>query len=586
MMLDFVGRMIDRPNTLGAMVKRISPRGFLKNLSFFQRLMLIIFVVSLTFTGISAAQIWSIHETILKERESKLRDMVSSVVRMLQSYNEEVVAGKLELSVAQEAAKKSIRAMRWGDGDYYGVYGFDGMTLVHGNPKNEGANRMAVQDSHGRRTVEDLINLAKAGGGFVDFMVPRAAGGQEGLKREFSAPFLPWKWVVQAGVYTDDVNSVVYQQVGWICATVVLDLLLTIGVAIHLGRGITRPLLDLCSVMDDLKTGKVDVNIPYVELTNEAGRIARALEVFRSGLIEKADLRRAQDELREETERRSRAVLLNLTNELESRLSLAIGTVTDAASGMRSVASVMSSNASVASERSVDMTQAADQASCNVQTVAGATEQLSDSVSEINRQMSISTAIANKACENAKKSGEVIANLSAAASKIGQVVSLIDKIAGQTNLLALNATIESARAGEMGKGFSVVASEVKTLAHQTSQATGEISTQVAEIQAATKAVVGAITRISDTISEMGQIGSSIAAAVNQQCAATQEISRSVNEAAKITTDLSTFANEISAQVRTTGQSASKVFESAGGLERSMGQLRGEVSQILSNLRTG
>jgi methyl-accepting chemotaxis protein len=189
-----------------------------------------------------------------------------------------------------------------------------------------------------------------------------------------------------------------------------------------------------------------------------------------------------------QTEQRSREALLCLTNELETRLSSAIGSVTSAATGMRTSASAMSLNASAVSDRSMDMSRAADQASGNVQMVAGATAQLSESVAEISQQMAVSTAIAEKACESAKRTDEVIANLSLAANKIGQVVSLIDTIASQTNLLALNATIEAARAGDLGKGFSVVALEVKVLAHQTSEATSEISTQVAEIQTATHAV--------------------------------------------------------------------------------------------------
>jgi len=556
----------------------------MKNLGIFQRLILILITLSVAFGDISVGQIWSIRETILREREDKLRDMVTSVIRMVKSYDDEVQAGHMTLDAAQDAAKKAIRGMRWGDGDYYGVYRFDGMTLVHGNPKNEGVNRMSVTDSHGRRTVEDLVNLAKNGGGFAEFMIPRAAGSREAPKDEFSAPYEPWQWAIQAGVYTDDVDSVMYHQAAWTGGSAAIVLLVAVGIAALLGRGITRPLGRLCNAMDRLAAGDAQVAVPHADLTNETGRIARGLEVFRASMIEGNTLRLAQEETRREAAETSRRVVLALADELEANVGKVVGTVTHAAVAMRSSAEEMSTNAARTSRRSTGVAAAADQASANVQTVAAATEELATSVVEISRQMTRSLTIAERANEDTKLTNATMERLSGAALKIGEVVSLIDNIASQTNLLALNATIEAARAGEAGKGFAVVASEVKALATQTGRATGEISDQINEIQMVTQTAVDAIKQIGNTIAEMNQIGSSIAAAIEQQGAATQEITRNIQETARGTAEVTAFVADISEEIGANGTRASEVSAAADGVERSAADLGTEVEKILLNLR--
>jgi methyl-accepting chemotaxis protein len=557
----------------------------MKNLGIFQRLILILVTLSLAFGAISVGQIWSIRATILREREDKLRDMVTSVIRMVKSYDDEVHAGHMTLEAAQDAAKRAIRGMRWGDGDYYGVYRFDGMTLVHGNPKNEGVNRMNTTDSHGRRTVEDLVNMAKGGGGFAEFMIPRAAGSKEAPKDEFSAPYEPWQWAIQAGVYTDDVDSVMYHQAAWTGGIAAIVLLVAVGIATLLGRGITRPLARLCEAIDRLAAGDAQVVVPYAELTNETGRIARALEVFRAGMIESERLRQAQDETRREAQETSRKMVQALADELEANVGRVVGTVTEAAVAMRSSAQEMSTNAAQTTQRSTSVAAAADQASANVQTVAAATEELATSVVEISRQMTRSLTIAERANEDTRRTNETMERLCSAALKIGEVVSLIDNIASQTNLLALNATIEAARAGEAGKGFAVVASEVKALATQTGRATGEISDQINEIQMVTQTAVDAIKQIGSTIAEMNQIGSSIAAAIEQQGAATQEITRNIQETAKGTAEVTAFVADISQEVGANGARASQVYGAADGVERTAADLGMEVEKILLNLRS-
>ena len=202
-----------------------------------------------------------------------------------------------------------------------------------------------------------------------------------------------------------------------------------------------------------------------------------------------------------------------------------------AATDMRTTSDGMSAIAEEMSSRTAAVSTAAAQASANVEAVAAAAEEMATSVNEIGRQVEDSARISGAAVDQARNTDDRINALSQAASRIGEVVGLITSIAEQTNMLALNATIEAARAGEAGRGFAVVAQEVKQLASQTAKATNEIGSQIAGMQTATQDSVVAIKEIGGTIAHISEIASAIAAAVEEQGAATQEIARNVQQAA-------------------------------------------------------
>jgi methyl-accepting chemotaxis protein len=216
--------------------------------------------------------------------------------------------------------------------------------------------------------------------------------------------------------------------------------------------------------------------------------------------------------------------------------------------------------------------------------VAAATEELSSSVNEISRQVQESARVAGEAVDQARATNARIAELSKAAARIGDVVELINTIAGQTNLLALNATIEAARAGEAGRGFAVVASEVKALAEQTARATGEIGQQIGGIQDATRDSVGAIKEIGSTIERLSEISSAIAAAVEEQGTATQEISRNVQQAAHGTQQVSSNIADVQRGANETGSASTQVLSAAQALSRNSNRLRTEVEKFLSTVR--
>jgi len=276
--------------------------------------------------------------------------------------------------------------------------------------------------------------------------------------------------------------------------------------------------------------------------------------------------------------------LSKLANDFEGSIKTVVETVTTSAGNMKANAESLSKIAAETQHQTTVVAAATEEASANVQSVASATEELTASSHEIAQQMDKSSKIAHQAVEEANNTNTTVNGLARAAQKIGDVVILIQDIAGQTNLLALNATIEAARAGEAGKGFAVVASEVKSLATQTAKATEEIAAQIADIQHATTATVNAIKNIGETIGQISQISTTIAAAVQEQSAATNEISRNVQQAAQGTTEISSSINKVTSSASQTGDTATQVLDASNKLADQAAKLRTEVDYFLTTLR--
>ncbi len=355
-------------------------------------------------------------------------------------------------------------------------------------------------------------------------------------------------------------------------------------VAFFIARGITKPVNGMTRAMTVLAGGDTSVEIVGRGRKDEIGSMADAVQVFKDNAIEMTRLQAEQVE----AEKRALVEKKRAMNELADSFQASVGgiveTVSSSATEMQSTAQALSTTAEETSRQSTVVAAASEEASTNVQTVASAAEELSASVSEISRQVSQSAEIAGKAVTDAERTNAQIQGLADAAQKIGEVVNLISDIASQTNLLALNATIEAARAGEAGKGFAVVASEVKNLATQTAKATEEITGQITGIQQATKDAVGAIQSIGQTIGSINEIASGIAAAVEEQGAATQEIARNVQQAAAGTTEVSSNISGVTQAAGETGAAAGQMLSASGELARQGEHLRTEVDKFLQAVR--
>jgi methyl-accepting chemotaxis protein len=365
----------------------------------------------------------------------------------------------------------------------------------------------------------------------------------------------------------------------------VVAVLAAIGLALAVGiSGIARPMSTLAALLQRMAKGET-VELTAIGRGDEIGDTARAVDAIKQMLAQNArnetESRIKQDQI---AAQQRKAEMLKLADSFDAAVGEIIETVSSASTELEASAGTLTRTAERSQEVTTMVAAASEEASTNVQSVASATEELSSSVNEISRQVQESARMAQEAVQQARTTNERVGELSRSAARIGDVVELINTIAGQTNLLALNATIEAARAGEAGRGFAVVASEVKALAEQTAKATGEIGQQINGIQAATQESVNAIREISGTIERLSEISATIASAVEEQGAATQEISRNVQQAAQGTHQVSSNIVDVRRGAGETGAASSQVLSAAQSLSRDSNRLKQEVGKFLTTVR--
>jgi len=562
---------------------------FLDNIMITRKLTLLVGLsaTALILTVLLAAN--SLHHEMVSERLGGLKNLIDVQIGAADALEARVKKGEITQDQAYDEFRRNVDAARYGDDANYlaAIRMDDGRYLAFPpNPAKEGQSALDVKDGKGRLIIRDMIEMLRGGdGGSMNYEFPRAGSTQQIEKLTYLRKFTPWNMLLFTGVYMDDLDAQ-YRTVMMRLASAALAVLaVTIVFGQMVSRNIGRPLAALEGKMGRLAGGDLAIEVSETVRRDEVGQMARAVEIFRSNGVALERMRQEQEEMKLAAEAERKAALRKMADDFQSDVYGIVQQVTGTAETLEESAQRLSGTAEEASRQATTASSAAQQTAGNVQTVSAAAEQLSASVAEISRQVAASSQIVDRAVRESDATAREFEGLTRSAQQIGDVIGLIQQIAGKTNLLALNATIEAARAGEAGKGFAVVATEVKDLAHQTRRATEDITVQINAIQGVVAQSAASIRAIGESIGEVESATTTIAAAIEQQDAATKEIARNVLEASTGTGELSDNIAGVNDAATSTGVAAGTVLSAAGILTGESQELRKKVDDFLLKIRS-
>jgi methyl-accepting chemotaxis protein len=526
-------------------------------------------LVGLTLVGLiilCLVALFQLKASMLEDRKQKTQDLVAVAVGIIQHYHRHVTNGVLSKEDAQSAARESLRGLRYGEEDYF--FGFDtqGVYFLHGaNPKLEGQQKLDMQDNHGKYIIRELVATAQAGGGFVDYWFPRAGQSQAEPKLGYSALFAPWNWVIGTGIYIDDVDKE-FRQSAWLLGSISAVLLSTL---VLFGFLVSRSVLNqlggepkhATEIMERVASGDLTANIshaPAGSLLHALGSMVNSLRQMvgeingdANRLVENADIiATSSDSVARAAEHQSDAT---------SSMAAAIEELTVSSNHI-------SDSARDTSQDSIAAVELSSQGSARVNQASQAIQQISNTVSDASTR---------------------IRALEERAKQISSIANVIKDIAGQTNLLALNAAIEAARAGEQGRGFAVVADEVRKLAERTSLATTEIEQMIIGIQDNT---VGAVEAMNAALPEVEQ-GVALAASASESLRVIEEGARRtlfrIGEVADATKEQSTASTSIAQRVEQIANMVEETTDTIRGTTATAHQLQGiavSLKQLISRFK--
>ncbi|SON56357.1 Methyl-accepting chemotaxis protein 4 [Hartmannibacter diazotrophicus] len=556
-------------------MRRLLPKGLSAK---FQAILLLTVI---GFLGLAAWSAVSLKQELIQFKKSEIRSIVTAVATIAAGEQAKVDKGEIDLATAKANTLSAIRSLRYNGKDYVFVYDFDYKGILNPvKPENDGKNLRDMTDSNGKHHVQEMVDIARTdGSGFVEYgwINPKDNAGY--TKMSFVQGFKPWGWMFGSGVLMDDVDARFMSAMEKSLGITALIIVILSTILIVVVRSVVKPITSMTGTVMKIASNDLESEIPSTDRQDEIGDIARSIETLRNNTLERLKLEKRQSEEERARNRRQmeiEAILSDFQNEATS----AINRVSETMQGMLTTAKAVDAASRRTADNAATVTSASNDAADNVGAVASAAEELASSIGEITNQISRTTEVVEQAARSTKDANDMVDGLAQAASKIGEVVTLIQAIAEQTNLLALNATIEAARAGEAGKGFAVVASEVKNLAAQTARATEEIAAQVTGIQSSTSDAVRAIQSITTTMADVNRYTGAIAAAVEQQGAATSEISRNIAMASDGTRVVSENASEVSGAADETIRSAESVATASRAVAEQSDGLRDSIDTFL------
>jgi methyl-accepting chemotaxis protein len=561
----------------------------LKRLSIGKKLALISVTLALVLLGLVGFMLFELRDTIIEERKVKLRSLVELAVNEVNRYSQLAADGKMSPEDARKQATAAVANLNFDGKNYYWVVERNGTLVWHPTRKEDvGKNMLKLENVASRRNYEQFIESTKANPyleAFVEIMGRRPGSTtNDAQKLILSAQDKKWGWIVSTGIFVDDVDELFYQRATLFMGLAFAGLLLGVGLSWALGRTITRPLNHTVTALEELCEGRSDTVVQIDPSRTEIGRLTQAFTQFRDKMKEAEALRKQQAVAEQKAQEERRAGLLSFANEFEQSVASAVEALAEEVRKVSRASEEMSQSAKSSASGTQQVNTAATAAADNVQTVASAAQELTSSIEEIGRQVRVVQDVVEKTQTHSIDTQGQISALAETVEKIGSVVELINGIADQTNLLALNATIEAARAGEAGKGFAVVAGEVKALANQTTKATDDIRQQIEVLGHTTSRSVDGIQDIATVIGELQKTTAAIAAAIEQQNAATGEISRNTEVTARETQAITTAISDVTASVRTTESVAQSVSETSSAMQEKAEVVGKAVDDFLRRVR--
>ncbi|MCB1783834.1 MAG: MCP four helix bundle domain-containing protein [Alphaproteobacteria bacterium] len=384
-----------------------------------------------------------------------------------------------------------------------------------------------------------------------------------------------------------NLNHAIEQKEKFIAVLIGTSVLMSLAIAVMSWRTsqnkIVKPIGIITHTMSELANNNMGIEIPFVNLNDEIGVMAKTVQIFKENKL-KADSLEKEQKKEQQIKLEHAEMLMNMTTNFDKNISRFLQSMGAATKELEKTSKELLSLSDTGKGKSAELSDVSQTAETNVTIVASASEEMLASIKEINKQISQASTISSDAVSEADQAGKAIRQLAGSSEKIGEVLSLIQDIAEQTNLLALNATIEAARAGDAGKGFAIVANEVKSLASQTEKATEEISEQINDMQSATRNFVQVIEKISAVINQINEISKSVAYAMDQQSEAIQEIVKNTQSASERTKDVGNIASIVSESASETQKASNNVSHAANDLSERTDDLRGEVETFLSNIK--